>query len=148
MKRALAVTIVAVAVLAGCGSDLLGESCTSGGAAKTQVSKTSCTLAPGNATIAVTLCADCLATSAGCVPEFLQDGSLELSPNYCSTGSSSSTCSTDSQGCNAAVHQALCTVTIPSGGPSTRPMTIVGANAQLIYGTLNISPDAGTSCSL
>ncbi len=141
--------LVVAAVLAGCGSDLLGESCTSGGAAKAQVSSTSCTLAPGNAQIAVTLCADCLATSAGCVPEFLSDGSLELAPNYCVSGGSSSTnCPTDTQGCNAAVHQAICSVTIPSGGSTSRSMTIVGANNQIIYGTLDISPSGSSSCTL
>ena len=150
MRKILGLAIVAVAVLGGCGSDLLGQSCTSGGAAKAQVSSDSCTLAPGSATIQVTLCSDCLATSAGCLAEFRSDGSLELAPNYCISDSSTSTpsCPTDTNGCNAAVRQATCTVTIPSGGASTRPMTIVSANNDLIYGTLQISPSGSTSCTL
>lgn len=151
MKRLLAAAIVAVGTLAGCGSevsDLLGDTCTSGGAAKAEVSNTSCTLAPGNATIRVTLCASCLASSAGCTPEFLNDGSLELGPTFCQSTSSSQTCSTVGAGCNASVRQAVCNVTIPAGGPTTRPMTIIGADNQVIYGQLNISPTGNSICTL
>ena len=148
MNRLLA--LLAVVALAGCGSDvtdLISGSCTSAGPAKAQINPNpTCMLAPGNATINITLCAECLASSAGCIPEFQMDGSLELAPNVCQADSSAN-CTSTGAGCNAAVPRATCTVVIPAA-TGTRTMTIVGGDNQLITGQLVISATGSSVCNL
>ncbi len=141
MKRLLAIAIVAVAALAGCGND----TCTSSAADPVNTSP-SCTLAPGTtATVSVQLCGKCTDSSPGCQAEFLGLGTssqrLEVAPvvQQCQGNAGCAVA-----GCSNL--QATCSVTVPAASGSYT-LVVVGDTVQP-QGTLTVSSGGSSSCAL
>lgn len=138
MKRALTVAVLAVAVLAGCGTD----TCTSSAAQLSPSVGTSCTLSAGtSATINVSLCSRCNDSAPGCQAEFV-GGRFEVAPTVQQCVDQSGCASS---GCNASVRTAACGLVVPTGLSGSYPMVLIG-DATPVNGTLTIG--SGSSCSL
>ncbi len=142
MKKLLSVAILAVAALAGCGTD----TCTSSAATPQNAQGgTVCSLAAAsNATISVRLCAKCGDSSPSCQAEFV-NGHFEVAPTI-------QQCQADAgcavPGCNAQVPTATCTLTLPASATagSTYDLYVVG-DTGAVPNTLNVG-GSGTSCVL
>lgn len=139
MKRALAGCIVALAVLAGCGTD----TCTSSAAKLSPSVGTSCTLAAGSsATIQVSLCSRCNDSAPGCQAEY-RNGTFEVAPTVQQCADQSG-CAVP--GCNVDVRTATCGITVPTSlvAGQQYPMVLLGEST--VNGSVTIG--SGSSCSL
>ncbi len=139
MNRALVLSVAALAVLAGCGTD----TCTSSAASLSPTVGTSCALAAGTtATVNVSLCSRCNDSSPTCQAEFVS-GYFQIAPavQQCQDQSGCA-----SSGCNAAVRTVSCALAVPAGISGSYPMVLIG-DAGTVNGTMTVG-GSGTSCSL
>ncbi len=139
MNRALVLSVVAVAVLAGCGTD----TCTSSAASLSPNVGTSCALAAGTtATVNVSLCSRCNDSSPSCQAEFV-GGQFEIAPTVQQCPDQSG-CAPS--GSNASVRTVSCALAVPAGLSGSYSMVLVG-DSGLVNGTMTVG-GSGTSCSL
>jgi hypothetical protein len=141
MKRALAVAIVAVAVLAGCGTD----TCSSN-PAKVNFTTASCSLAAGQtATVQLSLCSRCNDSSPSCQAEYISDSSgqrFEVQPTVQQCQDQSGCAAS---GCNSTVPTVTCSLAIPAGLSGNFPLVVAGEN--IVQGSMQVG-SGGSSCSL